>query len=145
MDREIIDVFHWDWNQSAYKCTVTGIKEFLFDIKQTYNFDEISFKKVLNFLFICVQNHLFIKILSMYFLVFRIWVLNDLLIYRQFIKKLLLLKNKWLKGKFFLMISINVFLLNVCRILHPFWTYKYSKKRNKIPMSRELPLLLDKL
>ena len=34
---------HWDYKQSAYKCTETGIKEFLYDRKHTYNFDEISF------------------------------------------------------------------------------------------------------
>ena len=45
--------------QSAYKRTET---EFLFDLKHTHNFDEISIEKVLSILLICIQNSLYNEI-----------------------------------------------------------------------------------
>ena len=93
--------------QSAYNYSDTGVKEFLFDIKQTYILMKYLFKKVLNFLFISVQNPLYNEILSMHFLgcpgckkyMIDLWAM---LWGKQFIQKLFLsLKYKWLEGNFF--------------------------------------------
>jgi len=82
----------------------------------------------LNFLFIMVQNPLYNKILSMYFLGFLGWK-----------KYMIYWFASYLVGRtvyifyflfLFLMISINVFLLNVCRILHPFFYQKCVHLKN---------------
>ena len=72
-------------------CSLAGMvgslcsKEYIIDMKHTCNIYIIYFLKVLNFIFICIQNPLYNEILQMYFLGFL--DMHEYMIYANVIRR----------------------------------------------------------